>query len=375
MKTVSLFSETAREYGREFLKGVAQYALEHKDWRLRLISPEDIGGRNSLHGVDGVISRVADYNLMERMLASGIPVVDSFCQKRDPMLIGVDSDHSKIGRMAAAYFLQRGFQNFAYCGYQSISYSDLRSAAFSRAIADAGYECLEFSDVEHATNAIFFNEKTKPPRNARRLASWLSSLPPRTAVFCANDLRAYHVLRICQDIGRDIPRDIAVLGVDNDTILCSYASIALSSIDPNAFGIGYAAAKILDAAMCRREKPKNRRVFHVKPGTLKERESTSVYPVDSEWFEKALLYVEANVDKQISLPSLAKIAGVSERTLQNAFQHSFGTSAGKYIMSLKMRKAKTLVESGKFMKKEIAYMLGFSSPQHFCRVFSEYFRS
>ena len=175
--------------------------------------------------------------------------------------------------MAADYFMQRGFRSFAYCGYRGTRYSEDRLAAYSTALLRAGFACAEFTAREPPTNAIFFNEEAKPPKNKLQLRKWIASLPPRTAVFCANDLRAYHVLCAAQEIGRAVPNDLAVLGVDNDELLCSYASVAISSIDPNAFGVGYAAARLMDAALAHPERPKTRPIFKVRPGRLVERTS------------------------------------------------------------------------------------------------------
>ena len=58
MKTIALFSENAREYGRQFLKGVAKYALGRHDWQLRLLSPNNIGNRRAFAGADGIIARI-----------------------------------------------------------------------------------------------------------------------------------------------------------------------------------------------------------------------------------------------------------------------------------------------------------------------------
>ena len=373
MKTIALLCENSREYGRELLKGVAHYALERRDWQLRHLSPSDIKCKSMLSGVDGIIARIIDPKSIARLKASKLPIVDAICEHDDSSLIAVDNDCMEIGRMAAEHFLRRGFRNFAYCGYKGTRYSDDRFKAFSHALSAANFHCNEFLDFEPPTNAIFFNEETKPPRNHRRIASWISSLPPRTALFCANDLRAYQVLRICQDIGRDIPRDIAVLGVDNDTILCSFASIALSSIDPNAFGVGYVAARLMNTAINEGFSRKKRPVFKVKPRQLVERQSTAVFPVDPSWLAMALEYIEVNVECPLSVADVATHVGISQTALQNAFHASFGKSAWKYIMGVKMNEAKRLLDGGTLRVKEVAARTGFTSHPHFSRAYRAHF--
>lgn len=373
MKTIALFSENAREYGRQFLKGVAHYALGRRNWRLRLLSPGEIGNRRAFAGVDGIIARIIGEEYIAQLKATGLPVVDAFCELDDPALIGVDNDHTAIGKMAAEYFMQRGFRSFAYCGYRGTRYSDNRLAAYSAALRHAGFPCAEFAVHEPPTNAIFFNEEAKPPRNNAKLRKWVAALPPRTAVFCANDLRAYHVLCAAQEIGRGVPDDLAVLGVDNDDLLCSYASVAISSIDPNAFGVGHAAARLMDAALSHPERPKARPTFKVKPGTLVERTSTAVFPVDPPWFATALSYIETHMSSPVSTVDAARAAGVSQTALQTAFHANFGMSAGKYIRGVKMREARRLIATSELSVKEIAARTGFVSHPHFSRTYRAHF--
>ena len=374
MKTIALLFESNGEYGREFLKGVAQFARECRDWHLRLypLSKPSVG--NPYAGCDGIIARMAEATTMRRVKGSGLPFVDAFCQIPDPDVVGVDSDHDAIAAKAAEYFLHRQFKNFAFCGYHGTHYSDMLAGAFVRTLAKAGYACQEYRTVEMPTEAMFHDDKARKPRSPRRLAAWIAKLPPRTALFCANDLRAYHVLNICQDIGRAVPSDIAIMGVDNDTVLCSCAPVPLSSIDPNAFGVGYAAAQTLDKLI---EKPAKRRKAHpvcyVKPGDLIERESTETYPLDPLWLVKALLFVNTNVGIPLSARDLLKVAGVSHTALQKTFRNKVGMSPGRYILSVKMREAQRLLESRKMRIKEIAERTGFPDPKYFCRAYHGYF--
>ena len=373
MKTIALFSENAREYGRQFLKGVANYALGRHDWQLRLLSPNNIGNRRAFAGVDGIIARIVGEKYIKQLKSTGLPIVDAICELDDPALLGVDNDCAAIGKMAAEYFMQRGFKSFAYCGYRGTRYSEDRLAAYSRTIRRSGFSCLEFTAREPPTNAIFFNEEAKPPKNRQQLRKWVVSLPPRTAVFCANDLRAYHVLCSAQEIGRAVPDDLAVLGVDNDELLCSYASVAISSIDPNAFGVGYAAARLMDAALSHPERPKARPIFKVRPGRLVERTSTAVFPLDPPWFAKALSYIETHMSSPISTADAARAAGVSQTSLQTAFHAQFGMSAGNYIRGVKMREADRLLHDGTLSVKEIAARTGFTSHPHFSRTYHDHF--
>lgn len=375
MKTIALLFESNGEYGREFLKGVAQYARERRDWRLRLHPLTSSDDGNPLAGCDGIISRAAEAATMRWLKASGLPLVDAFCQDPDSGVIGVDSDHDAIATMAAEYFLNHRFTNFAYCGYRGTRYSDMLASAFTRTLEKAGHTCLEYSTVELPTDAMILDDKARKPRNPHRLAAWLAKLPPHTALFCANDLRAYHVLDICESIGRKVPSDIAIMGVDNDTVLCSCASVPLSSIDPNAFGVGYAAAQALDDLIEKRtRRRKTPPVQYVTPGDLIARESTEAYPLTPTWLEKVLIHVDANMIRPLSARDLIKVAGVSHTALQKMFTQKIGMSPGRYILTVKMREAQRLLTTRKKMRmSEIAERTGFTDQKYFCRTYHGYF--
>ena len=372
MKTIALFFETNGEFGREFLKGVAKFAHEKSDCRPKLLQLSEITP-TSFTGCDGIITRVGTEETTGILKATGLPIVDGFCQLRDSALVGVDSDHVRIAGMAAHYFLSHGFKSFAFCGYEGTGYSDALRDAFARTVGEAGFECAAFSEPEPPIDAAFTDEWPRKPKNSRHLATWLAKLPRQTALFCATDLRAYHALRILLDSGRPVPGDIAIMGVDNDPVICSCAPVELSSIDPNAFGIGYAAARLLDSALSKPVAPKERPIFYVRPGELYERESTRVFPVKPAWFAKVLATVHGCVSKALTAKDLAKMAGVSQTALQKAFQKKFKTSVGKYILDMKMREARRMIETGELQIKEIASRLGFSSLAYFSHTYSSYF--
>lgn len=374
-RTIILLFESSCEYGREFLKGVAQFARECRNWHLRLYPLSVADAKNPFDGCDGVIARPAEAATLQWIKASGLPVVDAFCQIPDPDIVGVDSDHDAIAAMAAEHFLNHKFKNFAYCGYRGTRYSDMLAAAFKRTLAIAGYECREYSTVEMPTEATLLDAREWKPRSPGRLAAWLAKLPPRTALFCANDLRAYHVLNICKEIGRKVPSDIAVLGVDNDTVLCSCASVPLSSIDPNAFGVGYAAAQSLDDLIEQRTKRhKAPPVQYVNPGDLIARESTETYPLDPPWLEKVLIHVDANMNRPLSTRDLLKLTGISHTALQKMFTRRIGMSPGQYILTVKMREAQRLLTTRKKIRmSEIAERTGFIDQKYFCRTYHAYF--
>ena len=64
-----------------------------------------------------------------------------------------------------------------------------------------------------------------------------------------NDDRGREVLEACRASGLQVPEDVAVVGVDNDELLCELADPPLSSVALNAEAGGYRVAALLDRLM------------------------------------------------------------------------------------------------------------------------------
>jgi len=377
MKKIALLIETSRTFGWEFLNGIAKFAQSRRDWLMRLMSPEDLRGGRPFAGFDGIIARAADAATVRKIRASGLPTVDTSNELKVPQFISVGPDDAAIAVTAAEFFLGRGFTNFAYCGFRGMTFSDVRRKAFAGRLADAGFGVCEFAFPEPMTDDFLYREKLDDMRIIGRIGKWAKTLPPRTAVFCANDMRAYQLIRAASAESIRIPHDLAVLGCDDDNLICLFSSPPLSSINPNAEGVGYAAARVLHAAMldpsavqARRHKP-----FRVSPGELVERASTEFYSISPAWLSDLLVFIDRNIARPISAADVVAHSGRSYPTVEKAFAKAFGETIGRYVMRAKMTEARRLISLGGHSCKEVASLTGFSSPQYFCNAHRRFFGS
>ena len=373
MKTIALVIENSREYGRNMIRGIAAFGQLRRDWRLRLVTPAELVVTGALDGYSGVIARVADSRILQRLKAANLPVVDVFAHFTQTDFIRVDTDHAKLGRRAADYFLSKGYTSFAYCGYDGTAYSDLRRDAFAARLAEAGHTCAIYAHKELPDDSVVFNERPSTTKNVTLIARWLQSLSFPTAVFCANDLRALQILHVANDLGIDVPRQAAILGTDNDTLLCTFSNPPLSSLDPNAHGVGYAAARLLQTAMDNQLTHKRRPTFRVQPGELYERTSTEHHPITPEWFADALVHIDRNLSRPITAADVVAVTGKSSTAVEKRFRAAFNLSVGRYILTLKMQESARLLSRGNLSVKEVAARTGFNSPQYFCRAYRSYY--
>ena len=367
-----MFTESSSEYGRRLVDGVAAYAQKTRDWRLVWINPEAPHGRRMFDGCAGVIARVANDAMARRLAQTGMPVVDVFCQREYANFFGVNSDHKAIGRLAAEHFLSKRHTTFAFVGFRNVSFSMKRRQAFTEVLERQRHavEAMEMPLVRD--QRAFFNMDARPISGERILRQWLWKLPRPVAVFAANDLLAVTVSRLAKDAGVAVPDEMAILGVDDDRLLCACAETPISSIDPNAFGIGFTAARILAAVLKTPPSRKAHPIHHVAPSGIVERASTERHAVKPQWMADALGYIDSSLDKPLSTADLVARTGRSHVTVSRMFGELLGMSPVRYITGVKMNAARKMLDNGNILVKEVANRTGYASVARFSTVYKAY---
>ena len=250
----------------------------------------------------------------------------------------------------------------------------LRRTTFVSAVKQAGRVSHVFApsnrDVVYFNENVVKGERYTPPANeARAIRSWLRKLPKPVAVFCSHDLRAYQVLTLCREAGIAVPNEVAILGVDDDAILCGFTAPTLSSIDPNGFVVGREAVRIacemLFSQMARRNPPRS----FIKPARLIVRGSSEIYPIDPPWLSDALVYINRNAAKGVTAADVFAYVGLSHTTVGSAFRQNVGMSVQDMLAKVRLEEACQLLETGMSVT-DVAYKSGFSSVQYFCRAFA-----
>src|SRR5262249_13831835 len=157
-----------------------------------------------------------------------IPIVnlnDSWTNLGLPL---IRSDDHTIGRLAAEHLLERGFRRFAFCGYTSPGWSQRRREGFADALRHPGELCSIFGSPWGGGPRSYRGEK-----EYEAISHWLAALPRPLGVLACNDERGLQVLDACQRIDAAVPDEVAVIGSDDDDLLCSLCRPPLSSVVPN----------------------------------------------------------------------------------------------------------------------------------------------
>jgi LacI family transcriptional regulator len=362
-RSVLLFVETSREFGRGLLHGIARYARLHGPWRvhrwpgaLDSLLPE----WKSLK-IDGAIVR--DVKAVEGLAHAGIPIIFAQHSKESyapfPAII---TESESIGCMAAEHFLDRGFQNFAWCGYDDFVWSRRRAEHFERRLRQAGFEVNLYRQPVARRGRATRNEQNV-------LADWLLSLPKPVGVMCCNDDRALQVIETCKQVDCDVPDDVAVLGVDNDVLVCDLADPPISSIALDTAGAGYQAARLLDDLMSGGDM--TGQVLPVHPTHIVTRMSTDMLAVTDAEVAAALRFIRRNVHRLLQVDDVVEATNVSRRVLEKRFKAVLRRSVHQEIRRVRVHSIIQLLAGTDLSIAAIARHCGFDGVTHIARYFRE----
>ena len=374
---IGLIVEITREFGRGLCRGVSELARESGTFNPFLIDAPKLRNPDQLREYDGFIARVMNDRIAQILAKAGKPVVDVYYDKpRDGFAI-VKTRHSRIGTLAAEHFIERRFKNFAFCGFAGGRFSSYCKAAFVRALLKHSMKCNSYTPSEKVrydfNTQVLINERLTPAPDASSVWRWLRRLTKPVAVFCPNDLRAWQLLQICKQHGINVPREVAILGLDNDVLVCGLADPMISSIDPGTEAIGRCAASTLLELIGNPKRMRENIVRQVDPIGVVERASTEVYPVEPPWLSDALVFIGRHISDNLTASDVYRHVGLSHTQVDRIFRAKLGTSVQNEIADMRLEKAQRLLLSTRLSLTEIAPRCGFSTPQYLIRSFTRKF--
>ena len=370
MKRIMIIIDTSRVSGRKFLVGAEKYISARADWEVYIKSPLYLGidGENSalnipLDNLDGLLIRDAvDSNYISNI---DVPKVVNDTQREIiPGTSTIVTDSYEIGASAAEYFLNLGFDNFAYCGYEHFAWSQKRFAGFKEYGLKNGVKSVSNFIYEPPQTHDSFGSQEMHER--MEMAEWLSRLPRPLCVFACNDDRAISVLEVCKTSGISVPEEVAVLGVDNDDLMCNLSSPSLSSIELDFERAGYSAAHHLNELITGRA---GNKTIHVKGIEIIKRQSTDVLAINDEEVVAALSFIRNNFHKLILATDVVESTCLSRRELERRFKKYLKRSIKSEIERLRIEMIKNMLLKTNAPVYQIASELEFTDPVHFSRYF------
>lgn len=363
-RRVALLIETANTYGREILEGVAKYQRSHAWWSTYL-DERELGAAPPQwlleRSWDGIICRSTQRELAKAIGRKRIPTVDLNDLHDDLGLPRIQSDMVEIGRVAARHLFERGFRNFAFCGFSNEKWSEQRQEGFKQQLAEYQCDCVSYQSPWRGESAPHWHEEQD------QLVGWLATLPKPVGIMACNDVRGQQVLNACQTAGLYAPEQVAVIGVDNDQLLCNFCNPPLSSVQPNPKRIGFEAAQLLDQLMDGKKVPKTTRL--IEPVEVAVRQSTDALGIQDETVVAAISLIREAACHGLSVPELTKRIGAPRSSLERKFRQSIGHSPQQEIRLTQLARIKELLRETDLSLADIAMLTGFAHTEYMTVVF------
>lgn len=349
-------------YDPRFFNGIGRFARE-ANWHLTMRTTIE-GATPGNWKCDGMLmngSATRQRDRAARIQAGKQPTILFGSRDEAIQAPSVDEDNLACGRLAAEHFLERGHRHFAWFGIKRGRVDRQRRDSFVETLRLAGQECilLEWDKEREGSKNNW--------RNCRRwLAKRLGHLPKPLAIFVLDDLLAADAIEVCLEQGVRVPEEVAILGVGNIELACECSRVPISSIDLNMETIAYRAAKELQALMSGRRVPP-RTVIPVRGIVC--RASTNALAVTDPALAKALAFFSANLHRNLGVEDAAEAAGISKRRFHQLFVEQLRTTPAKYLLGLRLAKAKELLEQTGLKVGAIALKTGFSNLRNIHRCF------
>jgi LacI family transcriptional regulator len=361
---VALLIETSTRYGRDLLHGVHDWLRSSKGkWSIRLT--EQIRGAAPPGWLrawagDGIIARVDNGKIARALRHAQLPVVDVSAERFVSEFPRVSIDNAAVARLAVAHLREKQLRHFAYCGDPRHLWSKLRGRAFVRELRATGLFCAEFLPPLKPSGGW--------EQEINTLVAWLVSLPKPIGLFACYDARAHQVIEACHRANLAVPEDVAVLGVDDDELICEMCDPPLSSVLPNARRTGYEAADIL-ARLMSGQKVRLATTREIEPVRVVERRSTDAIAIADLHVAAALRYIREHAHGGTRVKEVLRAVPVSRTLLEKKFQQHLGESPHRIIKRQQIERVRQLLVDSDLPIARIADTAGFESASYLSAAF------
>ena len=354
---VALLIETSNTYARGLLRGIVAYVREHAPWSLYL-SEHNRGDRTpswlpKWKG-QGIIARIENPSIAEALRKVSVPLVDVSSARLIPALPWIETDDGAIANLAAEHLLARGFTNLAYAGDARFNWSNWRCEHFQNCIRAAGRTCFVYQPSRDFS--------TDDDEQVEDLARWIRGLPKPIGVMACYDFRGQQLLDACRRIDVAVPDEVAVIGVDNDDLLCELSDPPLSSVAPNTHRTGYEAAALLAKIMAGRKVEQTAHL--IPPIGVITRQSTDVLAIHDLNVARAIHYIRKHACDGIRVHDVIRAAPQSRRLLEERFKKLIGHTLHQEILHVQLNRVKQLLVETDLSLAEVAERAGFNHVEY-----------
>ena len=352
--------------GRNCLSGMFDFVNEGYNWKIRYMqSPDELTPevvtKAIADKVDGIITGFRKRSDgMDALEKANIPVVFTDYPRCGTPDISqhnqlICNDDIQIGREGAKHLRSRGaFRSYAFIPTPTHTrWSTLRERGFRLQLMEAGATPSRFDPSDNLENFLLCLQKP-------------------AAIMAATDYVAMQTMEACKAAHLSIPEQVAIIGVDNDELLCNSSRPTLTSIKPDHEGLGRLGAKILDCMMNGRKIPKTIPSKVMCLGVV-ERDSTRIVPPAGYIVRESLAFIRNNATHGITVNDVIKHVGVSRRLLYLRFKQMTGKPIYETILDCRLEAVRHKLKQTTASLSQIAKECGIGSANRLSHLFYERF--
>ena len=345
--------------GQRKLSGIYSYVGPRSNWNIRIFrTQQEVESREFLRLIEGPLHGIIYSSAYSKSLFTSLSRVKcplvcmehaaSLLAPRKKQLVIIRNDSRAIAKAALETFNHHGkYASYAFVhDREAKDWSFDREKAF-RSVLPKSYKLRSFAPL-------------LTEEDDAKLSEFLIRLPKPTAILAAHDSRALDILHAASRAGLTIPDDISVLGIDNDQFVCNSGNVKISSIEPDHFAEGRAAAQELDAMM----NGKNvNNVKHINFGVRQVviRSSTkNIMPMGS-LLARTKDYVSDHAHEGITPADVAHALGVSLPLLYLRLKQAKSLPLAKLITQCKLKHAQHLLTNTATPISAIPSLSGFKN--------------
>ena len=364
-------TDFTEQFAYRFLRGILNYSQGTEQWVVCRMPPafkrqlglERVVSWAKEWRADVVIAQFDPDDDVTLFRKNGIVALAQDYIRKFFEIPNITGDYELTGTMAAEYLISKGFTNFGFFGYNGVCWSDERMQSFRTRVEKSvgGGGNFYLYDKQNIDNMWYYDQSV--------LTDWLLSLPKPIAIMTCDDNQGNILLQACELCGLHVPYDVAVVGVDNDEILCNMSSQAMSTINVDIERGGYDTAAMVDKMV--KDPTFAGHDIVLKPLTVIERLSSSIFASNDKEVLMALRYIHANIDTKIQVTDVLANVPVSRRLLEQRFKKTTGTTIYNYISFMRIQRFSQLLISTTESVSDIAARLDEFDTKSISRRFKE----
>lgn len=354
-RIVGVVLEDSQALGRGVVEGVAEYGAAREDWLVQVVSSRQMaaGQYPTPDFADGLIGAIHDDVAALWDGPARKAIVNVSRGREIEGASNVTCDDRAIAEIAADFLLSKGVKGYAWCDPHLID--QRRRSFFVEKIEEAGHSV-----------SLFDTHSDRKQRLAAKIEQ--AGLP--CGVLAFNDLAAIEFLKFAREIGYEAPRDLAVVGVDNDVFRTQLSPVAVTSIDPDFKRVGYEAARALDRVFKGGEPRCD--PLRIPPRGLIERHSSDFPGELDQVAVRAARLIRQRACEGASIPAILEELPASYRTVDRRFKQAFGHTLRQEIIEVRMAEAKRLLRQGTLSLEHVATRTGYATANYFNTAFRKH---